>query len=182
MELTEMMLTTNLFTHALELYKKHRHDKNIVGELLQLILNMTKQGNPLRVKDYFSRPTRITDIQDIVYNILESGIKNQKNIPIENNCFKFIEYLFHNGCDCSEVEEIQVCLRITKFIELGCVSEDVGTAYLDLLLRKTKDSTLKILYERESVQNLWAYFKPKYFDLHDLIIDRCRAIIERTAS
>jgi len=182
MELTEMMLTTNLFTNALELCKKHRHDKNIVVELLQMTENIIKNGNPLTVKDYFSRPTRITDIQDMAYNILESDMNNEKNIVIESDCFNFIQYLFHNGCDCSQVEEIQVCLRITKFIKLGCMCEGIARAYLEILLHETKDSTLKILYEEKLVQDLWEYVKPKYFDLHDLIIDRCKAIIERTAS
>jgi hypothetical protein len=182
MELTEMITTTNLFTHALELCKKHRHNKHIVVELLDLISNMMQQGNPLRVKDYFSRPTRITDIQDIAYSILQTNISQQTKIEIESKCSKFIQYLFHDGCHCSEVEEIQVCQRITEFVKLGCVCENIETNYLETLLYKTKNSTLKTLYEKELVQILWQYVKPKYFDIHELIIDRCTAIIEKTSS
>jgi hypothetical protein len=177
MQLTEMMLTTNLFLCVLEFCKKQRHDQNIVIGLLTLIECMRRQGNPLRVKDYFSRPTRITDIQDMVYNILQSDMVLQTQLQIEHDCFKFIQYLFHNGCDCSEVEEIRVCIRITQFIQSGSKCESIVVSYLETLLYKTKDSTLKILYEKELVQFLWQYVKPKYIDNDDLIIDRCRAIL-----
>ena len=175
MEITRVVFTTELFDGLQKLCKRHKDSVTIAGHLLELVVNMTIQGDPATVKRLLSMPTHITGIQEFVQTTLSrQHSKHQDLVEIESNCVCFMQYLFRDRWACSVFEETQVCLGIIGFMQTKCVGYDTQCIYLELLLHRTKCGTLRELCENGSMDSLSPHILPRNSDIFKRICARCR--------